>query len=146
MTTKNPFDFTDVSDLSEDAQKRLSTSNNAATAQHAEEYANLVKLAGRPVSISEVIGAAERHFGADNVPKADATIRNYLNTAVANKLLSKPTKFTYAASDLAEATPTVSTPATKIKEPAKPAKEATPAKEEAPATASAEEEDPLAGL
>lgn len=94
------FDFSDTSDLSEAVASKLTKDVNTRTNTNAEQYGALVSAAGVPVSISAVIGAAERFFGAENVPTAH-TVRKYLVRAVELGYASKPSKNTYGAVGLA---------------------------------------------
>lgn len=93
--SKNPFDFSDLSDLPEDLQKKLHTEG----ADHAKEYAEVVRKgieAGMTeLDINQIMAAALR-LGMD-VP-TQQTVRNYLNKAVELNLITKPSRQTYGSS------------------------------------------------
>ena len=100
-TTKNPFDFADLSDLPEDLQKKLYTE----TTDNAKVYAEVV-IAGAAAGYSELeinqIMAAATRMGIE-VP-TQQTVRGYLNKAVELGLIKKPSRQTYGAIAAAEAT------------------------------------------
>jgi len=92
MSTKNPFDFADLSDLPEDLAKKLATEG----ADHAKVYAEVVRKGAEAgfveLDINQIIAASIR-MGID-VP-TQQTVRGYLNKAVELGLVSKPSRQTY---------------------------------------------------
>jgi hypothetical protein len=100
----NPFDFTDTSNLPEALAKRLSAptaTNNAAAA----EWAGVVKEAAK-YGLS-VVTIAQIEAGATNmgmtVPSTQ-TVRGYLNKAVDEGLLIKPSRQSYSVAPKAART------------------------------------------
>jgi len=106
--SKNPFDFTDLSDLPPELASKL----NTETDDMAREYAAIVAAgaeAGHPeLTINHIIAAATR-MGKE-VPTAQ-TVRGYLNKAVDLGLIVKPTRQSYGAA--VEAVDGGETPVTK---------------------------------
>ncbi|MEM9476175.1 MAG: hypothetical protein AAGA71_12840 [Pseudomonadota bacterium] len=90
--TKDPFDFSDLSDLPEELQKKL----NTETQDRASEFAAVVikgaEAGHDQLTINHIIAAATR-MGMD-IP-SQQTVRGYLNKAVDMGLISKPTRQTY---------------------------------------------------
>jgi hypothetical protein len=149
--SKDPFDFSDVSDLPEDLQKKLHTDSD----ENAREYAAVVVKGAEAgfaeLTINQIMAAAMR---MGMVVPTQPTVRSYLNEAVKLGLISKPGRLTYGAPEEQAATP-----APKAKPKAKAeakAEEAAPdpvdaaevpsAPQEAPAPEPTEDEDPLASL
>ena len=95
--SNNPFDFSDVSDLPEELRSKLTVAPSKSTA--AAEWAALVTKAMefgmKSVDITQIMAAATRTEGM--VVPAAQTVRGYLNAAVEQGLLTKPTRQTYAA-------------------------------------------------
>lgn len=91
---KDPFDFTDLSDLPDDLAKKLHTE----TSDNARVFADVVDkgaAAGHTeLDINQIMAAAIR-LGMD-VP-TQATVRGYLNKAVDMGLIQKPSRQTYGA-------------------------------------------------
>lgn len=89
---KDPFDFTDLSDLPEELQKKLYSD----TMENARVYADVVRKGAEAgydeLDINQIIAAATR-MGID-VPTPQ-TVRNYLNKAVAEGMISKPSRQSY---------------------------------------------------
>lgn len=95
-TPKNPFDFSDTSDLPEAIAKQLTPSTDRSVA--ARGWANVV-IAGRDaglneLNINQIMAAATRM--QMEVPTAQ-TVRNYLNKAVELGYITKPGRQSYAA-------------------------------------------------
>lgn len=92
MTTKNPFDFSDLSDLPEELAKKL----NTETTDNAKVYADVVRKGAEAgyaeLEINQIIAAATR-MGLE--PPTQQTVRNYLNKAVELGLVNKPSRQTY---------------------------------------------------
>lgn len=93
--TKNPFDFTDTTDLPEALAKKLTTTSDRSTA--ARQYADVL-VAGRDagyaaLNINQIMAAATR-LGME-VPTAQ-TVRAYLDAGVKLGYIVKPTRQTYA--------------------------------------------------
>jgi hypothetical protein len=105
----NPFDFSNLSDLPDDLQKKLHTE----TSDSAKVFADVV-IAGAAAGFAELeinqIMAAAIRMGIE-VP-TQQTVRNYLNKAVDLKLISKPSRQTYGVVG-AEAAPAPAKAATK---------------------------------
>ena len=110
------FDFSDTKDLPEDVAKKLT--KNTTVAADAKHYAAIVSAAGRPIELREVIGAAHRVEAQGliegfSVPKAEQTVRKYLNNAVKLGLIAKEgrqkykgiTEVVVSAEAVEEATP-----------------------------------------
>lgn len=142
----NLYDFINVDDLPEDLRGKL----HRETKDSARAYAEIVCGAPRPLNISEIVAVATRKFGADNVPGYQ-TVRGYLNTALENGLISKPSRQFYAApgvtndEDEGEAeAPVEQTEETAEEKPARRSRKAK-AEDAAPAEQTAED-DPLADL
>lgn len=93
-SNKNPFDFTDLSDLPEDLANKLHTDTNENAVAYAEVVRKGAEAGLSELDINQIIAAATR-LGLD-VPKQQ-TVRNYLNKAVELGLINKPTRQTYGA-------------------------------------------------
>lgn len=95
---KNVYDFSDISDLPEAIAKRVAVENKSVAAT---AWAKIVidgAKHGMPnMEINQIIAVATR-LGIE-VPTAQ-TVRGYLNKAVENGLLVKPTRQTYAGANL----------------------------------------------
>lgn len=136
MTNKNPFDFNDVSDLPEELAAKLTAETNG----NVDAFVNVVvkgKEAGLDtLEINQIMAAATR-MGVE-VP-TQQTVRNYLNKAVEQGKLVKPTRQTYAVGD-----GSVAANAEATSEAAAEAQETDQV--EGDAADNADEEDVLAGL
>lgn len=92
--SKNPFDFSDVSDLPDDLAKRLHTDRT----DHAKVFADVVSKGAAAglteLDINQIMAAAIRMGIA--LPSQQA-VRGYLNKAVDLGLIHKPTRQTYGA-------------------------------------------------
>lgn len=117
--TPNPYDFTDVSDVPEELQKRFVKSKSEPVG--VQTVVDIVIGAPAALTLAQIMVVAAR-LGAE-LP-AENTVRSYLNLAVGSGRLSKPSRQTYAS------------PVT--------ASEETPV--ETTSTVPAEESDPLAGI
>lgn len=93
--TKNPFDFSDLSDLPEELAAKLHSDNTG----NARAYADVVQKGAEAgydeLTINQIMAAATR-MGIE-VP-TQQTVRGYLNKAVELGMISKPSRQTYGAS------------------------------------------------
>ena len=89
------FNFDNVADLPEKLQGKL-VRERVETEASAQPYVDLINVAGRSVTISELIGAAIRAYGAENV-RGHATVRAYLNFALSAGKIKKTSRQKYAA-------------------------------------------------
>jgi len=90
----NLYDFIDLSDVSPELAARV---GNEDRNEKVKAFADIVANAPiKKMSIGQVEVVASRLFGADNVPST-ATVRAYLNDAVENGWISKPSRQFYAA-------------------------------------------------
>lgn len=144
--SKDPFDFTDLTDLPEDLQKKLHRDTNDNAKEFAEVVAKGAAAGVTELDINQIMAAAMR-MGIE-VP-TQQTVRDYLNKAVKLGLLTKPTRQTYAVGpklgEVEEAEETPKKAPAKKKTAPKAAKAETKDEvvaEEPPA----DEEDPLAAL
>lgn len=91
--TADLFNFADTSDLPTEVAERLAAGGGESPL--VQTIIALVNVAGRPVTLVEVIGALHRVVEGE-LP-TENTLRKYINTAVETGRLSKPTRQTYAA-------------------------------------------------
>ena len=93
---KNPFDFTDTSDLPEGLAAKLTKSGSSGSTAFMA-VVSVVQAAAdagiNQLTLNQIAAAAHRM--ELNVP-TEATVRNWLNKAVKQGYLSKPTRQTYA--------------------------------------------------
>lgn len=133
--SKDPFDFTDLSDLPEDLQKKLHTDTNDRAVEYAEVVRKGAEAGIEELDINQIIAAATR-MGME--PPTQQTVRGYLNKAVDLGLVVKPSRQTYGIGEIA------ATPAPKKAAPKKSTKKedtGAPSKKDAVAST-----DPLADL
>jgi len=106
------FDFSDVSDLTEDLQKALSPS--VEKQDKAAWFAKLVTSAGRELNINEIVAANSRAVkagiegavaGAVGEGIKAASVRVCLNDAVSANLIKKPSDKKYAGLNVETAAP-----------------------------------------
>jgi len=83
---KDPFDFTDLSDLPEDLQKVLHRDSNDSAKEYADVVAAGAAAGHDELDINQIIAAATR-MGKE-VP-SQQTVRGYLNKAVRLGMISK---------------------------------------------------------
>lgn len=144
--SKNPFDFSDLSDLPEDIAKRLHTDTNDSAAVYAEVIRKGAEAGHAELDINQIMAAAMR-MGID-VP-TQQTVRNYLNKAVELKMVTKPTRQTYGLGTVQVATGAVEVPEEATEEPKAKGKTKAEAVVGDDATVTADvtpDADPLAGL
>lgn len=100
MTDKNPFDFSDVSDLPGDIAKKLTASPAAVAYVGVLPILTAAAAAGVPaLSLNQVLAAGFR-MGI-TLPTA-ATVRKWLNDAEGAGKVVKPNRNTYAIAPAAE--------------------------------------------
>lgn len=87
------YDFSDLSDLPEEMQTKLS-SNGGAEPALVQEMVEIIVNAPRALSLAQVIAVAIRK-GLE-LP-AETTVRSYVNRAAEDGRIVKPTRQTYAA-------------------------------------------------
>lgn len=90
MDNKNVYDFTDVSDLSEEMQEALSTSS--AEPQGVAQVVDIVVNAPAALTLKQIIAVSIR-LGLE-LP-AEVTVRNYVNRAVKDGRIVKVTRQSY---------------------------------------------------
>ena len=93
MSVKNPFDFSDLSDLPEELAAKLTAESNGNVEAFVGVVAKAKEFGIDTLEINQIIAGAIR-LGID-VP-TQQTVRNYLNAAVEAGKLVKPTRQTYA--------------------------------------------------
>lgn len=93
---KNAFDFTDVSDLPEELAAKLTAETNGNVDAFVGVVAKGKEAGYDTLEINQIMAAATR-LGIE-VP-TQQTVRNYLNKAVEQGKLVKPTRQTYAVAD-----------------------------------------------
>lgn len=93
------YDFTNTDDLPSELASKLN-SVRVATQNQAKAYAEIVANAPMPLSISQIMAVATRKWTAARVPGIQ-TVRSYLNIALDEKMISKPTRQTYSKYDAA---------------------------------------------
>lgn len=91
--SKDPFDFSDLTDLPEDLAKRLHSESNDQAAAFAEVVRKGAEAGHEELDINQIMAAAIR-MGME-VP-TQQTVRNYLNKAVELGMIKKPTRQTYS--------------------------------------------------
>ena len=98
--TKNPFDFSDLSDLPEELANKLTAETNG----NVDAFVGVVHQGAAAglatIEINQIMAAAIR-LGIE-VP-TQQTVRGYLNKAVEQGKLVKPTRQTYAVPGAVEA-------------------------------------------
>lgn len=140
--TKNPFDFSDLSDLPEDLAAKLHTDTDENARAYADVVVKGAEAGLEELSINQIMAAALR-MGME-VP-TQQTVRGYLNKAAQLGLISKPGRLTYGPPTGAAEAPKPK-PKPKAKAAEVEANDAVVTQEvEAPPPA-AEDDDPLASL
>lgn len=112
--SKNPFDFSDLSDLPEDLAAKLTAETNGNVDAFVGVVAEAKKYGIEVLEINQITAAAIR-LGID-VP-TQQTVRNYLNAAVKQGKIVKPTRQTYALKGYAGATVDADEPADEDADP-----------------------------
>lgn len=90
---KNPFDFSDMSDLPPELAAKLTAETNGKVDAFVEVVTKANEFGLKILDINTITAGAIR-MGIE-VPSSQ-TVRNYLNTAVSQGKLVKPTRQTYA--------------------------------------------------
>ena len=103
MSVKNPFDFSDLSDLPEELAAKLTAESNGNVEAFVGVVAKAKEFGIDTLEINQIIAGAIR-LGID-VP-TQQTVRNYLNAAVEAGKLVKPTRQTYALASKGSTVPT----------------------------------------
>lgn len=96
--SKNPFDFSDLSDLPAELAAKLTAETNGNVDAFVGVVSKAAEFGLETVEINQIMAAAIR-LGIE-VP-TQQTVRNYLNAAVEQGKLVKPTRQTYAAAKFA---------------------------------------------
>lgn len=99
--SKNPFDFSDLSDLPAELAAKLTVETNGNVDAFVGVVTEAAKYGIKTLGINEITAAAIR-MGIE-VP-TQQTVRNYLNTAVSQGKLMKPTRQSYALPGAVEQT------------------------------------------
>lgn len=96
MSDKDPFDFSDTSDLPEELQAKLSVKRGggASVEDRAQEYANLLSKAPRALTLAQIIAAATR---MDMNPPAAGSIAKYLRQGQSMGIIAQPKQGYYEA-------------------------------------------------
>ena len=124
MSDENLYDFSDLSDLPEKLQNKLSSTGGAEPVL-VGEIVDIVVNAPRALSLAQIIAVATRK----NLElPAETTVRAYVNRAVEDGRILKPTRQTYAGPGAATEEPNTATENTASTDDA------------------ADNDDPLAGL
>lgn len=87
------YDFSDLSDLPEEMQTRL-TANGGVEPEWVAEVEDIIVNAPKPLSLAQVIAVAIRK--KVDLP-AETTVRSRINSLKDEGRVSKPTRQTYAA-------------------------------------------------
>ncbi|WFG40910.1 hypothetical protein ParaMal1_00026 [Paracoccus phage ParMal1] len=131
------YDFSDLSDLPEDMQKRLAT-NGGAEPELVGKIVEIVVNAPRALSLAQIIAVATR-MGLE-LP-AETTVRSYVKRAIKDGRIALVTRQSYGAPVADEEAADEADPVADIA-----VEDVEPATAVEPEPTVADEDDPLAGL